>query len=405
MLLMKRLIRNNKGFTLAELVIAGGIVGVIALVAVTSLKNTRQASNITVVASEASTLKSLIVAQLVNPVGCRNTFPANVPITRSNIQIISSGGAIVAQKDLAFGPTKEFSIIDISSSSAVGSNILKLKVDYDLKASLDKVSKKRSYSFDIDIFVNKNAAGTVITGCYIDIAGSTRKAIENSCVGNGAAYVAADGLYGTCTHTLPEVRNSSGIVMGTGLCPSGEYLKNVTSESSPNKVVLECRPFAVGPCGPWSYINKVNGTTGVADCVSLSTYFAPGRVITTINSNTPTYLAVDLNCTHPDQVVRSINADGTPECIPKHIETICPANQYVYDVVKISSTVFEGKCKAFEKKTAGPCPAGQYLQTVYSDGSVPVGGCVVQTIPANCPVGQVITGFNSDGTAKCVVNN
>lgn len=413
---MKKLISNNKGFTLAELVIAGGLVSIVALVAVTSLKNTRQASNITVVASEASTLKSLIVAQLVNPQGCQKTFPVGTPVVRNNIQIFSSGGAVVAGPGSTLGPTKEFSIRDISSTSASGSNVLKVKVDYDLKASLDKAGK-RSYSFTLDLFVNKNEAGDKIDGCFIDIAGATRKAVKYSCKGlpgppeteSGATYDPNEGLYGTCTHNLPEVRNAAGVKVISNLCPTGQYLKKVTVENPPgfpkNAVILECKPFAIGPCGPWSYVNKVNGTTGAAECVSLSQFFNSGQVITTLAGKVPTvYAAITLNCTVADQVLRSINPDGSLECIPKHIETLCGPNQYVYDITKIDNNTFQGKCKDFVK-ASGACPAGQYLQTVQSDGAAPIGGCVSQVIPASCAATEVMIGLNANGTAKCVVND
>jgi type II secretory pathway pseudopilin PulG len=413
---MKKLIRNHKGFTLVELLIAGGIAGGIALVAVTSLRNTRQASNITVVGSEASTLKSLIAAQLVNPQGCKKTFPTDTLIVRNNIQIFSSGGAVVAKPGSTFGPAREFSITDISSSSVAGSNILKLKVDYSLKATLDKVSKKRAYSFNLDLFINKDSTGNKITGCYIDIAGATRKAVEYSCKGfegppetqSGASWDPNAGLYGTCTHDLPEVRNAAGVKMVSNLCPAGQYLKNVKSEYNSalpkNTVVLECKTFSVGPCPAWSYVNKVNGTTGAAECVSLAQFYSSGQVLTTLAGKTPTtYVGITLDCPDADQVLRSIKLDGTPECIPKHIETTCGANEYVYDIKKIDSSTFQGVCKPFVK-LAG-CPGGQYLQAVQSDGSpAAVGGCVDQVIPASCGPNDVMTGLNANGTAKCLTN-
>lgn len=413
---MKKLIRNHKGFTLVELLIAGGLVGGIALIAMNSLKTTRQASNIAVVASESSTLKSLIAAQLVNPQGCKKTFPTDTLIARNNIQIFSSGGAVVAKPGSIFGPAKEFSITDISSSSVAGSNILKLKVDYALKANLDKVSKKRSYSFTLDLFINKNTAGDKIIGCYIDFTGATRKAVEYSCKGDagppetqsGASYDPNAGLYGTCTHELPEVRNDAGVKVASNLCPPGQYLKNVKSEYNSalpkNTVVLECKTFSVGPCPAWSYVNKVNGTTGAAECISLAQFYNSGQVLTTLAGKTPTtYVGVTLDCPDADQVLRSIKTDGTLECIPKHIETVCGPNQYVYDIKKIDSSTFQGVCKDFVK-LAG-CPAGKYLQAVQSDGSpAAVGGCVDQVIPASCGASEVMTGLNANGTAKCLTN-
>lgn len=407
---MKSLIRNNRGFTLAELVIAGGIAGVIGLVAVTSLKHTRQASNIVVVASEASTLKSLIVAQLINPLGCRKTFPPGTAIARSDVQILSSGGAVVAKKGLAFGPTREFSITDIVTSSVSGSNILKIKVGYDLKASLDKAGKigagKRKYEFDVDLFVNKSDDGLSITGCFIDIAGAARKAIKLSCQGGGATHDEAAGLYGTCTHSLPEIRNDAGVKV-TDLCPTGQYLKKVEIETTgtppKNNVILQCQPLKIGPCGPWSYVNKIGGSDGgPADCVSLSTYFKPGEVLATVSIEPLTYMAIKIDC-GVDQVLRKIKNDGKQDCIPKHIETLCGNNQYVYEIERRGDGTFEGKCKNFENLT-GACPSGKFLQTVNSDGSYPTGGCVDQALPASCPVGQVMTGLYPNGTAKCVPN-
>jgi Tfp pilus assembly major pilin PilA len=400
--------RNNKGFTLAELIVAGGIAGMIGLVAVTSLRNTRQASNILVVASESTTLKSLIVAQLANPEACKKTF-ADKLIERPDLEILAASGAVIAKKGQVFGPTKEFSITEISSTSAAGSNTLKIKVAYVLKASLDKASKKKSYDFDIDIFVNK--AGTKITGCYIDITGAIKKAIKLSCEGVGVVYDETDGLYGSCTHSLPEIQNKDGVVVPTGLCPKGQYLKRVTLNENPalplnNKVILQCKPFAIGPCGDYAYVNKIGGTENAADCVSMSTLFGQGKVLSTVKNGANTdYISVDLNCTTDDKVVRKIDkTTGLVQCIPKHIKTDCPAGYYVHDVDVTDKDDIKINCKKFSVLAA--CPANTYLQSALSDGSPgpAPGGCVPQVLPnAHCPVGQVIWGIDSNGYAICRV--
>lgn len=402
---MIKLFKNNKGFTLAELMVAAGIAGAIGLVAVTTLKNTKQASNIMVVSSEASTLKSLIAAQLINPNSCRLTFPVNTPVVRTTgVEIKAANGVVIAKAGQLFGPTREFSITNISTTSVATSSILKIKVDYGLKATVDKPGK-RNYSFDIDVFVNKNAANQ-ITACFLDIAGATKKAVEGSCRGLGAVYNAAVLPFGSCTHSLPEIRNEAGVKMPTNLCPQGQYLQRIYSETNPNKIILQCKSFAVGPCGQWSFINKINNSTGVADCVTLSSlYTTPGRVMTTKSSNPLIYEAVELNCTDANEVLRGLKADGSLDCIPKHVPKVCPADQYVYDVTKTGPGTFDVNCKPFTKASASSCPNGQYLQAINSDGTIPVGGCVAQVLPnATCPSGNVMIGINSSGVGICQVN-
>jgi hypothetical protein len=357
-----------------------------------------------VVSSEASTLKSLIAAQLINPTSCRLTFPPNTPVKRtSGVEIKSSNGAVIAKEGQLFGPTREFSITKIATDSvATNSSILKITVDYGLKAKLDKAGK-RNYSFDIDIFVNKNAANQ-ITACFLDTAGATKKAVEGSCRGLGAVYDATVLPFGTCTHNPPEIRNEAGVKMPTNLCPQGQYLQRIYSETNPNKIILQCKTFAVGPCGQWSYINKINDSTGVADCVTLSSLYTAGTVITTRSNKAEIYDAVDLNCPTSDLVVRSLKTNGMPDCIPKHIPKECPTDQYVYDVKQTGPDTFDVLCKPFTKISASSCAIGEYLQAINSDGTIPPGGCVAQTLPATCASGQVMIGLTSIGNAICQAN-
>lgn len=405
---------KKNGFTLVEMMVATGLVGIITIATYSSLKTSKQASNITVIGAEVSTLKSLIAAQLANPVACSKTFPYNTAVTRTNVNILNTVGGIVARRDQNFGEHNEFKITNISTSSAaITSNILKIKVDYEIRANVSKAGK-RNNSFELDIFVNKNSTGNLIAGCFADIAGSTRKAIKDSCIGPGAIYSETDGTYGSCTHHLPEVRSASGAVIAptpTSICPVGQYLKQVdTPENSPatanKKTIFQCVTLAIGPCPAYSYIKNINPSTGAADCVKLSDLYASGKVLGARSGKVPTYVAVSIIC--PDkEVLRAINADGSPNCMPQQIDgtkvdQMCGVNEVIWDVTMSNSdNTYKINCKKFTNVENG-CGTDLYLQKINPDGTIPTGGCAPLTIPARCTgASQVMIGLDSNGNALC----
>ena len=401
---MKKIINNNKGFTLTELVVAGGIATVIGVIAFSSLRTTRQASNITVVGSEVSTLKSLMVAQLANPDSCKKTFPTDTLVERaSGVQIIAASNAVLVREGLTFGPVKEFSVTNISTTSPnLASNILKIKVDYDFKESLDRAGKKAK-SFEIEIFVNKDTATrTKINGCFSDMSGVVRRAIEQGCKGQGAVYDPGAGQYGTCTHILPVMRDSGGTVY-TSLCPAGQYLKAVETQAS--NLVFTCAPFSVPICpgGDWTYIREIAAGTAQPNCITLSTYFPTGTVFGTRVGNAPTvYRPVTLACTDPDYVLRKLNDDYTLDCVPKQINQGCPVDEYIKDIIVNANHTYSLDCEPMPKtNTSSACPAGQFLRKVNANGNFPADACAAPVIPATCPVGQVIVAIDTNGVATC----
>lgn len=409
---MKKLVNNNRGFTLAELVVAGGIATVIGVLAFSSLRTTRQASNITVIGSESSTLKSLIVAQLANPESCQKTFPSSTtplvttPVTRlSGVEIRSGMGVVVVKEGLTFGPLKEFSITKISTSSPnLASNILKIRVDYAIRAELDKSGKKAKF-FEIEIFVNKDPATRLnVIGCFADVAGAVRRAVEQGCKGQGAVYNAAAGTYGTCTHVLPRIQNATGSTVYTTLCPAGQYLQEVKNDA--NNVIFTCRPFTVPACtgNSWTYIKELAAGTGQPNCISLSTWFPVGTVFATLSTKpAPIYRPIDLNCGDSnDLVLRSVRTDYSLDCVPKQINQGCPVDQYIQDIIVNSNHTYSLVCKELTKSNSSTaCPNGQYLKKVNANGNFPADACGYPVIPATCATNSVMQAIDSAGNAVC----
>lgn len=391
---MKILSKNKKGFTLIEIMIAGGLVGGIALLAGIFFKMSNQTSNTNILTTEVSFLKNLVISNFSIPDVCAANLVGQ-PANRTGIpQLVDKIPQPFLVSGNSYGQGNIIRITNIATTSSTD-KMLALVVTYDIKAAAEKVgSKKTGLIFSVEINVVKDAGGTV-TSCFVDGAGSIRRAIQYSCSGNGATYAAGAGTYGTCSHNV-ETKNASASVIATP-CPAGQYL--AASTATGGLVTLQCQTFSTPPCPTWSYVNGID-SNGAPVCVALSTLYTNGMVMSATSGG---YQSLDLNCP-TDQVLARLNPKL---CIPKVITKVCPANEYISAVDNSGNVT----CSPFTRKTAGACPSSpdvEYLSAINADGSIPAGGCKPLTINADCSgygPDYVLTAIDSNGNAASCVNN
>ncbi|AUN99899.1 hypothetical protein DOM21_01265 [Bacteriovorax stolpii] len=405
---MKKLFQSKSGFTLLEITIAGGIAAAVALVAVSLLKTNEKSINRVIETTESSYIKNLIIGNMSNPEACRRTFafPTPQPITRTALTLYSKnlqpflapGQQITESKGSnGSGAIKNlFTINTINSAAIAGTDkSLRLSINYTIANTLDTGSKKVNRNFEVDVYIQRDSTGTNVSSCFVDTAAMIKKAIENSCKGNGAVW---DTSNNTCTHNV-QLSGTQVTAGTTSVCPANQFLKKSVSASGITNYT--CATYATGgaSCASGFFMNGIN-PDGTPICIAFRSLFTtPGRVL---SATTTGYQEIDLNCTDlPDgtqRVLRRWTSSG-PDCVPKIIQKDCPPYQYINNVDSSGNVT----CSAFTKNPNGNCAAGTYARSVNSDGSIPAGACQALTIPATCSSGYAINSINIAGQAtNCI---
>ena len=420
---MKKFFKNNLGFTLLEVTITAGLVGMVGLIAYTSLEKSQTIVNSSLTTSEATFLKNQVIVTMGNPESCVANFK-NQLVTRTGIPQL-----IRKQRDPGPPPVMyDMKIVEIGKSYGEGGrrtikvtnietlptannpNGMSIRVSYELLATQKQISSKKTDNFVVDIFIGKDPAGTSVLSCFADIAGMIRNAIANSCMGNGVVYNGAAGTYGQCVHKFLKITDTGGTTLTTG-CPANQFLSQVTTTAgttagattNAGNITFVCKTYSTAaPSCPANNFMKGIDVDGKPICTTLDALIdslPDGWVISTTATG---YQAINLNCP-VDQVLRRVTSSGTPVCVPKVISANCPVGQYITNIDNNGNPT----CTTFPKLAAG-CPAGQYLRQVNADGSVPVGGCAPMTLPAaNCGENSdnVMYYIDTNGNVACTPNN
>ncbi|MDD4973872.1 MAG: prepilin-type N-terminal cleavage/methylation domain-containing protein [Bacteriovorax sp.] len=419
---MNKFLKSTKGFSLAEIMIATAIAGVIGLVGYSALKSSNQAGHIKIVDNEVNHLKNLLIGNLADPATCANNFKnqaaANPDIPNLKIKdptkYFLERGQSYGDKasDTSPGIVSITNISTVRSGATVDRFIV--KVDYSLRV-IGKPGKTKNLSFQAEVFAKFSADGldATIKDCFLDVAGMIRTAVKYSCRGDydntldqniesGAHYYEPGlGSFGECHHDI-TLQDSSGTPIGgspmTGpsqSCPLHEFISQSTSITG--VVTFKCTKYpSVAPltCPAWWYAKSFNNL-GEPDCHKLSEFVPSGNLVATgVSAGLGVFTPISVGAMScgADQVLRRLSPKT---CAPKLIAKSCPANQYIQDVAADGTLT----CVSFVKKSP-VCPAGQYLASMTASGNAT---CLPLTINASCPAGYLLSGADSNGNAtRCV---
>lgn len=406
---MKSILKSNSGFSLMEVVIAAGVAGIVGLVAVSFLRTNEKSINRVIETTESSFIKNLIIGNMSNPASCNNTFAMPTPqlINRASLTLfnknaqafLAPGQQISESRGTGTGSVKNiFTINTISSAAIAGTDkALRLSINYTIANTLVRDSKKVAKNFEVDVYIQRNAAGTSVTSCFIDTAEMIKKAIANSCKGNAAVY---DAGANTCTHNVQFTGTQVTAGGALGTCPAGQFLKRSVTASGVTNFTCMAYTTAAPNCTSGTFMNGVNAD-GTPNCVAFATLFNTTGMV--ISATATGYQALNFNCADlPDgtqMVLRRYSSSGN-DCVPKVIQKTCNAYEYISDVDSSGNVT----CKPFTKNPSGACPAGTYARSVNADGSIPAGGCQAMTLPATCGAGYVINAIGSDGNVTSCID-
>jgi len=370
--------RNKDGFSLAELLIAAGLMGALSL-AFAGLMKSQTSSQMKVASdSEITTLVSVITQSLLNDKSCTNTFKSI-----SNIKTATSLSGIYNRVD------EEILKSGVKYENGVYINSFALE---NLTLTPDPIPVGQSGFGEIDVVINFEKKSKMVLGAKtmqkkvrvsLEVDDSYKPvkcyaATENAI--NSSKDQMCASLGGTFDFTLQE-------------CLLADYPQLLSKSSSVSNQYLD--DFLRSAEG---FVSKLGDTmTGIlssnSDIITTSDVSAKNLRSTDqvcVQGNCRDFVAK--NCS-PGQFVEKINSDGTLVC--KGIS--CSTNKYFEGFDVAGNPI----CKALPNEK---CSTNQYIKEIKSDGSV-----VCENVPYNwgvaCSSGQYIQSISSGGVPMCVATS
>ncbi len=389
-------LKNNKGFSLVEVLIASGILGAMGLYLASFSKQAITMEKKSETSFEINSISSLITQSLLNKDSCLYTLGDGSVITNGKkISVIKNRkGDDIFNTSTKYGNNSvsinDIEVVDVNASGAPGENKygeIKLQVTFLRTSKLIQGSKTTRRSFPVSVELD---ASNKLVSCFSSTENSVVTAKEEACNNIG-------GIFDKTTDKCDLKPYHSGEIGSDNVAVSSNYLFGYHQD------VLNS-----------NFVN-VEGDT------------MTGKLIVENDVQTKTQICVNGRCRNFDkslcptgQVVKEINENGTVTCA----NVTCPDPNTFYVGIDGSGNSI---CKAFPTNT---CSTNQYVSKVNADGSVqcsnlPPGtnkNCypgVIQridgagnhycaTIPEDknvygrsCSSGQYLSGFSASGNPIC----
>jgi hypothetical protein len=369
---------NFKGFGLAEVMLAAGLTGGIAL---TVAKLSQESARINKTAEsnyEINQFMSDVAFILSDKTNCGMTIPPNSAANNYSATAIfrnQNGVAVpVYRADGTKYGNNNFALAGIQTKKNPDDSVyLELTIDRLSKVSYGTKQIKKKLPLKVVL----NPARTQIQDCFSDTEAMISQAVQNACQGNAATW---DPVTATCTHQITEA-----------LCPAGQVIKRVRLNGT--SIVPECGNINENPvtCAVGEYVRSIDAQ-GRPTCARLNAINSVG-----CSTNQYAYRLFDgnLECRNfpncsPDQVLRA-SPTGNLSC-----QTIaCGANQYFAGFDPAGAQV----CKIIPSRD---CGAGSYVTRVNPDGSFDCGSLPPSAMGV-AAANQYIRGYNA-ATGAVIAN-
>ncbi|MGZ3788398.1 MAG: prepilin-type N-terminal cleavage/methylation domain-containing protein [Bacteriovorax sp.] len=403
--------KNQKGFTLPEIMIATGLLAALSLGVMSMMKNMQKGQVVSETKMEELELRRLITTLLIDQVACQNTL-GGTNIGTSISQIKNNANVVAFQTNNTYGnnsvkitsmSTQDLGIVNADGTRTINLNLALTK--------MKQLSGGGTKNVSIQLNVSAPSANGTISKCFVDSNQIISTANQTGCASlggtwNGASSTCYLGNYvnkngDTMTGTLNAnvngnlTGNVTGNVTGNISGANGAFTTKVTSPQF-------CTGANCKAIGDFALSNKAcaNGyaqigvnADGTPNCKALqcpaNQYFA--GLDASSNAICRPY---PTNTCPTNQYVAQVNADGTVVCaiVPNNATATCPAGQ-------VLQSISAGVPTCVNKGAGTSCSVGQVVTAVASDGTVTCGNAGV--VWGTCPAGQVMVGINPGGTIKC----
>ncbi|MCK5882727.1 MAG: prepilin-type N-terminal cleavage/methylation domain-containing protein, partial [Bacteriovoracaceae bacterium] len=333
---------GEKGFSLAEVMVAAGLLSVLSLALVHITQNQAVVQKRAEASSEINTISNTITQNLLNSLACEETLTLGSTISEGMdiAEIKNRRGDTLFNKVDKYG-NRQISINDITLNNlsvgplANGSRFgeANIIVTFEKLSKLIKGIKLIQKTFPVKISLS---GANALLGCYSATENAVQTATEKSCESIGGTYNSASNVCDLAAFNPLDPLSASKAVssqsqedwynnmMTASLSPyvkligdtmTGKLQVNADIETNSRLCINgECRTtFTAQLCPTGEVVSKVftNGTVACVDitCPSESTFFVGINA-----SGAPKCKAFPTNTCSANQFVSKVDSDGTVHC-------------------------------------------------------------------------------------------
>ncbi len=398
---MNILKKNSSGFTLAELMVALGLVSVITLVMMNSQKLSRHASLDVSKSTDINSMIQFVTTTLNKTDVCEKSLKGTT-ISTTGVPVsplkLASGASFLA---VGSGYGERVTNINSMTLKSISTGRADLTINYTWsnKNVTPASSITDSFVVSLNVFDSKANPG-IVDSCFSDLQTAIEAAVQYACQGTGVYWqdrkvAAPNGApatsYGVCQN-LYMMKKSDGtdITAAPFQCPAGEYLSELTLDSTNKTRVFKCAKFgANAPCSSWQYLHGIKAD-GTADCENILGLYS-GAGLLTVQAG-PTFTTVSTLTCPPNNVLKGFNNSFTPNCVDPNLTINCPAGSLV-------TMDGAGNPVCTTNTTSPACTGGMYITQMKPDGTFVCGNA---SPTGSCSGSNVVGGIDATGAVTCV---
>lgn len=407
--ILKRL--SSKGFSLAEVMVSVGFLGIIAVAVMSQQKQSVKSATVVETDVAINDILRTTIGEISDQSTCTANFGgqpqvktyASLKNSASNQAFLSengiygSGGTSAAQNTTSSGEVKLKSIKTVQANP-VSPYTMILRLSFQRKSTggvfnlLDKEIIR-----DIPINTVLDASNN-ITSCFGDYNLLAQSAVESACLKVSAETTtllhaskyerpSAAFPYGRCLHMQQDVT-----------CDPGKFLKRVYVESDPTTtapvVKYECVNMQ-NSCTAGQYIKEFKSDGTVVCDYAIKTCPA-GQLV--VRNGAGVYVCKSIDCRGltPVSAFGGFDANGDQICNPITSLKDCGTDNFAVSVTPGGSI----NCNPM-KVSARDCGPNQRMSGIDSTGT-PICTKFI-TLPINCGGGNALKSIDSNGDAICDV--
>jgi hypothetical protein len=344
---------NNKGFSLVEIAVAGGLLGGLALLGASVSKNMIQGQKSAETKMEELEMRRQIISLLSDRTACTNTFSGST-IGSEISSIKNVAAAVIFQTGSEYGngslKINSMTTTDTGQTFTDGTRSVNLTVSLTKLKTISRQIKNPV----IPLRVRAASASSPISYCFAD----SEQIVTTSCLAAGGIWNGS-----SCSFDNLYVRKSGDSMAGDLTAP--QFNGNINATTG-------------------TFLNSATMAIGTAGSKVTSPQFCTGSNCKAIGD-----LALSNQECPFGQVTTGVKADGLPNCRALQ----CPANQFFAGLDGASNPI----CRPFPTNI---CPTNQYIMNVNADGTVNC-GILPNNAISTCPSGQILQSINA-GIPTCV---
>lgn len=223
--------KNSKGFSLAEVIVAAGLLGALSLVLINISKNQAVVQKRAEASFEINTISNLVTQTLLNSQACAASLGGvGQEVTENSVTSIKNRkGDSIYEINEIYGNRQvritEMKLIDIPSPLGLFSE-LKLRITFEKLSKAISGNKFISKHFSLKI--ESDAAGDLIK-CYSSTENAVTTAVEQSCISIGGTYDVATSNCNLSNYVANEASTNTAV-----------STKSLSDKLSDLKVEMSC---------------------------------------------------------------------------------------------------------------------------------------------------------------------